>query len=343
MDALKKVALLVMCLQISGCYTLKSAYNQMSLLANRQSFEKTLERKDLTQAQRKKIILSQEVRDFALNDLKLHSNGNYTKVTWLDRQYVIWAVSASDPWRIKPFEWSFPIVGRVPYLGFFDQKEAEDEQKLIAKKGLDTDIRGVSAYSTLGWFADPLLSSMLNYDDEILAETLIHELVHTTIWVKDSVDFNERLASYAGQKGAELFYLKKEGPLSPSYKLMQDQSSDDKIFSAFITEQVKQLDDWYKNLSNEEKNFQLKEARIKQIQDLFKKTIKPQMKSKNWLRFDEIKLNNARLMVYKTYMSDFSNFDRLWTLARGDFQIFIEKCKKLKNSKNPDKDLADLI
>src|SRR5690606_3806447 len=126
------------------------------------------------------------------------SDGNYSEVAWLDRRYVSWTVSASDPWRLQPYEWSFPIVGRVPYLGFFKEEEAREKEQELIQKGLDTYLRGVSAYSTLGWFEDPLLSSMLNYEDHVLAETLIHELVHTTIWIKNSTDFNERLASYLG-------------------------------------------------------------------------------------------------------------------------------------------------
>ncbi len=340
MDALKKIILISSIFVLSGCYTMKSAYNQMSILANRETYEKTLARKDLTEDQRRKILLSQEVRDFALNDLKLHSNGNYKSVTWLDRPYVVWTVSASDAWRIKPYEWSFPIVGKVPYLGFFNKKEAEETDAEMTAKGFDTYTRGVSAYSTLGWFADPLLSSMLNYDDEVLTETLIHELVHTTVWIKDSVDFNERLASYLGQKGAELFYLKKEGPDSPTYKNMQNVTADDKIFSAFITSEVKELDEWYQSLSTQEKTAENKDARIRKIQEKFKLTIKPKLKSKNWKRFDEAKLNNARLMMYRTYMSDFSAFDRLWEISNKDFPSFVEKCKSLISSKNPDEDLT---
>jgi predicted aminopeptidase len=342
MDALKKLLLTIFGFSLTGCYTLKSAYNQMSLLANRESYETILKRSDLTEDQRRKILLAQEVRDFALKELKLHSNGNYTKVTWLDRPYVIWSVSASDPWRVKPYEWKFPIVGKVPYLGFFNLKEAEEEEKKMASQGFDTYLRGVSAYSTIGWFADPLLSSMLNYDDEVLAETLIHELVHTTLWIKDSVDFNERLASYLGQKGAEQFYLKKEGPDSATYKKMQDATHDDQVFSNFITAEVKELDEWYQKLTPEAKTLDKKQARIKQIQEKFKDKIKSQLHGKNWSKFDEAKLNNAKLMMYRTYMSDFSSFDRLWDLVKGDFTLFLEKCKTLKNSKNPDQELAEL-
>ncbi len=183
---------------------------------------------------------------------------------------------------------------------------------------------------------------MLRYSDEDLADTLIHELVHTTLWIKDNARFNERLASYLGQKGAEQFFLSKEGPQSPSYQKMQDATHDDQIFSHFITEQVKELDEWYRSLKPEEKTAENKEARIKKIQDLFTQKILPQMKSKSWSHFSKVKLNNAKLMMYKTYMSDFSAFDQLWKSVNGDFTIFLEKCKTLKNSKHPDQDLARL-
>lgn len=339
MDAIAKLFFFFSLLLLSGCYTLKSAYNQVSILVNRESYESILSRNDLKEAQRRKLLLAQEVRDFAIQELGLHSNGNYMKVTWLNRPYVVWAVAASDPWAVKAHQWSFPIVGKVPYLGFFNQKEAEEKERELIQEGFDTYVRGVSAYSTLGWFADPLLSSMLNYQDETLAETIIHELVHTTIWIPDNVNFNERLASYLGQKGAEIFYLKKEGSNSPSFKRMQDETHDDKVFSSFITAEVKHLDEWYAQLKPEEKTIENKEKRIRQIQEKFSKEVKQKMRSSDWHNFEKLKLNNARLMMYRTYMSDFSAFDKLWDQLGGDFKLFLEKCKLLKKSKKPDVDL----
>lgn len=326
---------------LSGCYTLKSAYNQLSILTSKESYEETLKRPNLTEDQKRKLLLAQEVREFAEKNLKLNSGGNFSKVVWLDRPYVVWAVNASQPYELKPYEWSFPIVGRVPYLGFFKKKEAEEQQEELKEKGLDTYLRGVSAYSTLGWFEDPLLSSMLNYEDHELAETLIHELVHSTVWVKNSAEFNERLASFLGQKGAELFYLQKEGHDSPTTKRIKDEDHDAKLFSVFITKEIADLDQWYRNLAPNDKTEENKTKRIKSIQEKYVKELKPKMKIKTG-RFENAQLNNARLLLYKTYMQDYSPFERLWSRVDGNYQTFIEESKKLIKSKHPDTDIEKL-
>jgi predicted aminopeptidase len=339
MDALKFFLFSHLGLTLSGCYTLKSAYNQVSILVNRQSYESLLEKPSLSEDQKRKLHLAQSVRDFALTELGLSSNGNYQQVTWLDRPYVVWAVSASDPWALKSHQWSFPIVGKVPYLGFFNLQEAQEKEKELSAEGYDTYVRGVSAYSTLGWFADPLLSSMLNYKDEVLAETLIHELVHTTLWIPDNVNFNERLASYLGQKGAELYFLKTEGPESASYQRMKNATHDDQLFSSFITEELRELDLWYKKINSDVRDPAEKSKRIREIQDRFSQQVKPKMKGPDWDQFDQVKLNNARLLLYRTYLSDFTSFDRLWQSVNGDFKAFLQKCQTLKKSGKPEQDL----
>lgn len=339
---MRALLILVSVIFLSGCYTLKSAYNQISILTSKESYEETLKRPELTEEQKKKLLLAQEARDYAESILKLNSDGNFSKVVWLDRPYVTWAVNASDPWMLKPYEWNFPIVGRVPYLGFFKKKDAEEKRDELKKQGLDTYMRGVSAYSTLGWFEDPLLSSMLNYDDHELVETIIHELVHSTVWVKDNADFNERLASFLGQKGAELFYIKKEGPQSPTTQKIKDYDHDGKLFSAFITTELKSLDEWYKNLIPANKTEESKAKRIKQIQEKYVKELKPKLKIKTKGRFETATLNNAQLVLYRTYLHDFSPFENLWSRVGGSFQTFVQESKKLIKSENPDADIEKL-
>jgi len=315
----------------------------MSILASKKSVESVLEKENLTPQQKNKILLSQDVRKFASETLKLTSKGNYSKITWLERPYVTWAVSAAEAWKLKAYEWNFPIVGKVPYLGFFTQKEAEQEQRELQQKGYDTFLRGVSAYSTLGWFEVPLLSSMLNYDDHLLVETLVHELVHTTLWIKDNVEFNERLATFLGQKGAQIFYLEKEGPQSPTVKKILNEQHDEILFSEFITQELKELEAWYENLKDDDRDLETKSKRLKIIQNKFKNDLQPQLKSDLYLRFPDLKLNNARMIMYKTYQQDFSSLEKLWQQVQGDFVLFLEKCKALKDSKNPDADLKKLL
>lgn len=339
----KALILWIILISTSGCYTLKSAYHQMSLLNSREDYETVLKRPDLKLELKNKILFAQEVLNFAKNDLGLNSNGNYSKIVMLNRSYVTYVVSAAEPWSLKSYDWYFPIVGSVPYLGFFSEDEAVEEEKKLQKKGLDTFQRGVSAYSTLGWFRDPLLSSMLRYDDHTLAETLIHELIHTTFWVKNSAEFNERLASFLGRKGAQIFYQRKEGKNSATSQLITDEAFDEKLFSEFITLEVKLLDQWYKELKKENRSVQAKENRIKEIQTKFESTVMKKMKTDSWSRFSKMKLNNARLVMYRTYLSDFSAFEKLWEMTEQNIQAFLKACEPLKNSKDPDKELQKII
>jgi predicted aminopeptidase len=315
----------------------------MQTLTSSESYESALKRNETTEDEKAKLKLALDVIEFAQHEFQLESDGNYSKVVWLDRPYVTWVVSASEKWKLKSYEWYFPIVGKVPYLGFFNESEAKDEEKKLAKKDFDTYLRGVSAYSTLGWFKDPLLSSMLRYEEHDLVETLIHELVHTTFWVKNSVDFNERLASFLGQKGALIFYEKKEGMNSPTAKLIRAESHDEKIFSEFITAELRSLSEWYKQIQIENRSEEIRQSRIREIQNRFIKDIKPKLKSNRWNRFSDIKLNNARLSGYKTYVSDFTNFEKAWECSQGQFPKFFKLIDKLRSSQDPDRDLHELV
>ncbi len=344
MDVLRIFALAFCAFALSGCqvtYYLKSAYSQLSMLNSRVPIEKALQDPKLTEVQKKKLLLSQKVREFAESDLHLRQTQNYTSFVQLDRPYVTYVVSAAQKWQLGPFLWSFPFVGQVPYKGFFNEDDAKQEELSLKAKDLDTYMRGVSAYSTLGWFRDPLLSSMLSYSETELVNTLIHETVHATLYIKNSADFNERLAVFLGAKGMELFYLKSEGADSENLKKAHAENEDDKIFSLFISKEIADLEQWYKQ--QPEKNEAIRASRIHQIQIRFQEKVEAQLKSKYYSRFPEITLNNARLLMYKTYMQDLGDFEKVYQQTGSDFPRFLELCKTLQDSKNPEEDLKKLI
>lgn len=322
----------------TGCqmgYLLKSAYNQVSLLNQRVDIEKVLQDKNLPEEERKKLLLTQEVREFAESKLKLNVKKNYSTYVKLDRPYVSYVVSASPKWKLESYLWGFPIIGKVPYKGYFDPKDADEEAKTIQKENFDVYVRGVSAYSTLGWFKDPLLSSMLAYKEHDLVNTIIHESVHATLYIKSEADFNERMASFLGNKGMELYYKEKEGPNSPTLKQVEQENQDDKIFSSFITAELNELENWYNNLKPEERIETSREKKFEQIKERFRTEVLPQLKTKSWTQFEKWNLNNARLIVFKTYMKDLSDFESLFNLVGHDFEKFLSECKKLEEVKNP--------
>jgi predicted aminopeptidase len=145
----------------------------------------------------------------------LKPTDNYQDYSDLHRPAAVWVVSACEPLRFRSLEWSFPIVGRVPYLGWFDRNEARDFARELKAAGWDVDLRGADAFSTLGWFDDPVLSTMIPDGDEAvgdLANVVLHESVHATVFLKGQADLNESLADFVADRLTPLYLTKTRGP-----------------------------------------------------------------------------------------------------------------------------------
>ena len=344
MDALKILLVLGMAFMTASCqigYLAKSAYNQLSLLNQRVPIEDVLKDPKLEPAEKQKLILSQDVRQFAEAKLKLNVKKNYSTYVKLDRPYVSYVVSASPKWKLETHLWGFPIVGKMPYKGFFAEKDAKEEAESLKLENFDVYVRGVSAYSTLGWFKDPLLSSMLRYKDHDLVNTIIHESVHATLFIKSEADFNERLATFLGNKGMELYYQQKEGENSETLKLVRNENIDEKQFSDFITAEIKSVETWYSE--QKEQKEELRQSRFQEIKTNFVEKVKPKLITDSYLKFDTIDLNNARLIVYKTYLQDMSDFENLYTLCGKDFEKFMNTVKQIEKHEKPSQGLKDLV
>lgn len=241
------------------------------------------------------------------------------------------------PNELKYYTWYFPIVGSVPYKGYFNENGALEEAHDLDEKDYDTYVRGVTAYSTLGWFKDPILSSMMGYSDYDLVNTIIHETVHTTVYIKSNANFNERLATYLGDLGARLFFTEKVTDAKELLKTAQEEDHDQKIFSEFISKKIKDLEDWYKT---NQKNPNLEKERqenLVQITQDFAQNILPQLKTKKYHSFAQAKLNNAKLLGFKLYMNDLSDFEKLNEKLGGDFSKILAYCKSLEKEDDPEK------
>jgi len=349
MDVLKlraPIVFLILCCAfiLSGCqisYYFKSAYNQIDLLNRRVPLEKALKDPHLSDEEKRKLLLADKAHQFAQENMQLKTTNNYTSFVKLDRPYVTYVVSASPKWELKHHQWHFLFVGDMPYKGFFDEADAIEEEQSLKEKNLDTYRRGVSAYSTLGWFNDPLLSSMLTYSDQDLVNTVIHETVHATLYIKNSADFNERMAVFLGNKGAELFYEKEEGQDSKTKQQIELENEDDRLFSKFISREIKALEEWYKTQPGQTEG--LRQDRLKQIQTHFTVELAPFLKTKSHSQFAKIELNNARLMLYKTYLQDLSDFEALYKKVRGNIAEFLRYCRQLEKHPHPEQGLKELI
>lgn len=344
---MKNLVLIVFCFQISGCqigYYISSAHNQFSMMNTRVSITEAFQSPNLNDIQKNKILLSQKARVFAFEKLKLIHTENYNTYIDLKRPYVTWVVHAAEKWQMKNYEWKYPIIGSMPYKGFFNENDAKAESDEMLKNGFDTYVRGVSAYSTLGYFTDSLLSSMLRYKEHDLVNTIIHEIVHTTIYIKNNSDFNERLAVFIGARGTEMFYKDLEGENSPTLKLIEQENDDDKLFSEFITTELKDLEKWYTDNPAvvTAKDEIIRTARLNQIHENFEKKLAPRLKTNSYQKFTKEKMNNARMGLYKTYMQGLSDFEDAYKRHGSDLLKFIDVIKRLENSKDPERDLKTI-
>ncbi len=321
-------------------YIINSAHQQFSMMKTRVDIKTELKKKDLSNDTRKKLNLALVVREFSFEKLKLKKTDNYNTYINLNRPYVTWVVHGAYKWEMKTYEWSYPFLGNLPYKGFFTEAEAIVESEKLEDLGYDSFVRGVSAYSTLGYFTDSVLSSMLNYKEHDLVNTLIHELAHTTLYVKNNADFNERLAVFIGNKGTELFYKHLEGENSKTLDLIKKGNADDVIFSKFISKKLTDLESWYK--TNSSRSDSERKAQFEKIKRDFNQIEFKKMQTKNYNKTFDKKMNNAYLGLFKTYLSDMDDFENVYQKYGSDLLLFIEKMKQLEKSKDPMRDLKTL-
>ncbi|WP_420385472.1 aminopeptidase [Roseivirga sp.] len=241
---------------------------QLRVVNNAIPLEEFLELPGTTEEQKEKIQIILEAKTFAFEKLGINESDNYSTIYDQEGKPSMYVVTACDPYFFRARMWSFPIVGSVPYKGFFDLEKAREEAKQIQEQEeLEVDIRTAGGWSTLGWFKDPVLSNMLNRSEGDLASLIIHELTHGTLFVKDSVTFNENLASFIGDKGAILFLEDKYGIGSEEVISFKNGLKDEIKFKDFMLGSAQYLDSVYRamvDLPLSEKE-RLKSEAMKQI------------------------------------------------------------------------------
>lgn len=194
----------------SGCrtgYVLDQGSEFLHLMSQREPVDRILSSGNLSDEQEQKLRIIRKVRSFADEEVRLDVGDAYTTYVQLDREAVSWAITGTQELRTAPLTWSFPVVGTFPYIGFFRKSEANEYREQLLLDGYDVEMRPVNAFSTLGWFSDPVLSPMLNSKEPLLIHTVLHELVHRTIFITGRTSLNEAIATEVGQI-ATLRYLR---------------------------------------------------------------------------------------------------------------------------------------
>ncbi len=292
-------------------YGLQQLKGQLNIVWDAKPLDHYLQDKEFPDSLKQKIQMIQEVKKYAVDELGLNPSDSYGKMYNQEGKPILWIITACEPFSFKAKTWEFPFLGKVTYKGFFNYKLAEKEERELQKKGWETRVRSVSAWSTLGIFDDPVLSNMLLRNEGSIANTIIHELTHGTIYIKDSVAFNENLATFIGDKGAEKFLIEKFGVESPQYIKYQEKEEDKRKFTKVLLKSYKKLDSLYQNKefknSTQTKKEETKKDYIQSILSRYKDLKFHNKGYQNY--FKENTPNNAFFISFAQYRKDLSFFD----------------------------------
>jgi predicted aminopeptidase len=236
----------------------------------------------------------------------LKDTKNYKTLFDQKGEEIMWVVTASEPFMLKAKEWKFPIVGSFPYKGFFTKSLAVALKDDLEKEGWDVSIRNPGGWSTLGWFTDPILTKMLERSEGDLANLIIHEMSHATIFVRDSIDFNENLATFIGDRGAEKFLISKYGGQSREFKAYMNEDKDYLKFSDHMLRGSEKLDSLYKSMDQTMPVDEKKVLKKKMIQSIITALDTLSLETtdvKPSSRYRDRLPNNAYFMNFRRYQS----------------------------------------
>lgn len=269
-------------------------------------------------ALRKRLEEAEAARRFASDHLALPRNRSYTSYVDLDRPYATWNVFATPEFSVDPVTHCFPFAGCVAYVGFFDKASAEREQKRLARQGNDTAIEGSAAYSTLGWFADPILSSMLRWSDDELDGVIFHELSHQLVYVADDTAFNESFATFVQREGLRQWRASRGLPSSGDASDARDDA-----FTGLVLDLRERLRKLY---ARELDAPAMRAAKANEI-EAFRARYRA-LRAGEWKddaaydRWVDAPINNARLVPFGLYDHWVPAFGHLFMQANGDWTTF---------------------
>ncbi|MGE0680047.1 MAG: aminopeptidase [Candidatus Binatia bacterium] len=306
-------------------YVLRAGYEEAKILWSRRPIADILQQADLDAATREKLQLVLRVRQFAKDELGFNVGGSYSSLAEVTTPPIAHVVTAAPRTRLEPYTWWFPIVGSVAYKGYFDETAARQEAQYLEKEGYDTALGRALAFSTLGWFADPLLPHLLKYDQEILANTIIHELFHSTFYLPGQTALNESLANFAGHRGAIAFFGHERGDQAEATLRATVSWESELALSGFFTESAEKLTILYASPLTEAEKLRRREQLFTGLQEEFRTLPNPVRRSTN---FASIKLNNAVFLQQYVYLTALDLFERVYQKNGKDLRSTLSRIIK---------------
>jgi predicted aminopeptidase len=322
--------MIAVCAALAGCgtaYVAQAAKGQVQILTARRPIDKVLADPRAAPELKQRLESVRAARQFAARELGLPDNKSYTSYADLKRDYVVWSVVATPEFSVEPHEWCFPFVGCVAYRGYFKEVKAEKFAQSLRMQGFDAMVGGVPAYSTLGKFNDPILSTMFGYGDDELASILFHELSHQVVYIPDDSGFNEAFAVTVEREGLArwLKYHGREADLDKYLKRRERQAEGMRIVARYRRELAALYDS---DLSQDDMRARKGEVFARLVAELNALDARHGTKSQLVAELEDDP-NNARLASLATYYDCVPGFERLLADQRRDLPRFYAAVREI--------------
>jgi len=313
------VLLLSPLLTPTGRYIARAAWEEGRILARRRPIDSVIADPATPASDRAKLVLVLEARRFAADGIGLRAKRSFTTFAALPRDTLVLVLSAAYRDQLRAVTWWFPIVGRVPYKGFFDPGDAVRAEKDLADQGFDTNLRQSAAFSTLGFFNDPLVSTTLRSDSLELANTVIHELTHNTYYAAGQAPFNESFANFVGHRGAAAFFRSRRD--DSAARRVDQRWADTKTLGRFWTGVYAALDSAFRaNPTSRAARLAARDTIFARTRERLVTEVGPHLRTMRPAALPNVRLDNAALLARRVYSTGLDDFDAVYDEQGGDLR-----------------------
>jgi predicted aminopeptidase len=324
---MNRTLILALCLILcNGCYYFQAARGQLDVMSKREPIEELVAIETTPTDLSERLELVMEARQFAVDELYLPDNDSYRSYADLGRDYVVWNVFAAPEFSLEARTWCFPIAGCVAYRGYFSEAAAEKKAEQLREDGYDVLVGGIPAYSTLGKLDDPVLNTMMHWDDTTLIATIFHELAHQVLYIKDDSAFNESFASAVEEFGIER-WLSSRGEEAAFEAYLERRALSIRMIE--ITSMARaDLEALYASALPTEEMRAAKQDRLRTLREELTQELEASgHKAPAWLSSE---INNARLASMGLYQDRLPEFRVLYEECERDLRCFYDRASSLQ-------------
>jgi predicted aminopeptidase len=324
-------------LTCSPLYVIRAGFEEAKILSRRRPIPDVISDARTSNAIKRKLELVLQARAFADQQLGLAAGESYTTYSWVESDTLLMVVSGARKDRFVPYTWWFPIVGRVPYKGYFDFDDAYEAARELEADGYDAYVRPSAAFSTLGWFNDPVLNTVLRYGDVSLTSTVVHEILHNSIFIPGHVGFNESFANFVGDRGAVEFFCQREGSADTRCQLAQQMWHDNIVFGSALSDLVVRLERVYKRDDlTVAQRIQQRDTVFANWRADYERDVVPKLQTTSFRDYAKAPLNNATLIGTRLYYQRLDLFEEIYLRYRGDFRAAVHAIMRAARASSED-------